>query len=128
MLDDDTIQRHPFARTDDDDRAHSHLFRRHGHFSYLFFLTSYLYIRHIRSDIHQVCNAPSALPLGIALEELAYLEEEHDEDRLWKLRLSTRQKADGEGSDGGYRHQEVFVEGVAMSHTLGRLLQRLVAY
>ena len=85
-------------------------------------------MRHVRPEVHQVSNAASALSLGIALEELANLEEQHDENRLGKLRLGARQETDAESTDGGHRHQEVLVERVAVSHTIDGLLQRLVAY
>ena len=83
---------------------------------------------HVRTDVHQVGYAPSALPFGITLEQLANLEEQHNEDRLRELRLGTRQEADAQRADGSHRHQEVLVHGVAVSHTLSSLLQRLVAY
>ena len=57
---------------------------------------------HIRSDVHEVGNALTALSLGIALEQLSHLEEQHDEDSLRKLRLGTRQETDAEGTDGGH--------------------------
>ena len=85
-------------------------------------------MRHIRSNVHEVSNTLAALSLGVALEELTNLEEQHDEHRLGELRLSAGQEPDAEGTDGGHRHQEVFVESIAVSHTLSGLLQRLVAY
>ena len=83
---------------------------------------------HVRTDIHQMGDAATALSLGIALEEFTYLEEQHDEDGLWDLGLGTRQKTDGKSADGGHRHQEVLVEGIAVCQTLGSFFQRLVTY
>ena len=81
----------------------------------------------VGADVHQVGDALAALSLGIALEQLADLEEQHDEHRLRELRLGTRQEADGEGADGGYRHEEMLVEGIAVDDALDSLLQRVVA-
>ena len=80
----------------------------------------------VGANIHQMGDAITTLTLGIALEELANLEEEHDKHCLGVLRLSTRQETDAEGTDGGDRHEEVLVEGVALKHTLDSLFQRVV--
>ena len=60
-----------------------------------------------------------------ALEELAHLEEQHDEHRLGELRLGARQEADGERAQRGDGHEEVLVQGLAVHQRLGRLGQRL---
>ena len=73
-----------------------------------------------------MCDALAALPLGVALEELAHLEKQHDEDGLSHLRLSIRQETDGERTDGGYRHQEMLVEPVAMHDAFGGLMKCLM--
>ena len=73
-------------------------------------------------------NAVAALALGVALEEFTYLEEEHHEHCFGELRLGTRQEADAEGTDGGDRHKEMFIKGIALQDTLPRLVQRFVAY
>ena len=83
---------------------------------------------HIRTDIHQVRNALTALPLGITLKQFAQLEEKHDKHRLWKFRLSTWQEADAEGADSSYGHQEMLVEGIAFQEALQRFLQCVVTY
>ena len=72
-------------------------------------------------------NALAALPFGIALEEFADLEEQHHEDGLGELGLCPREEADAEGTDGGNRHQEVLIEGIAVGDSLRSLLQRVVA-
>ena len=77
--------------------------------------------------LHQVSNGTAALSFGIALEELAHLEEQHHEDGFGKLGLSARQEADGQCPDGSYRHEQVLVEGIAVGQSLGSLLQCLVA-
>ena len=70
----------------------------------------------------------AALALSIALEEFANLEEEHDEDSLWKLRLRARQETDAEGADSSDRHEEMLVEHLALHDALPCFMQRLVAY
>lgn len=83
---------------------------------------------HLRPDIHQVGDALSALPLGIAFEQLAHLEEEHHEDRLRKLRLGSWHETDGECTDGGHCHEEILVQRFAVQQTFRGFLQRLEAY
>jgi hypothetical protein len=73
------------------------------------------YVRDVGPDVHEMADALSALPLGIALEELAHLEEEHDEHRLQELRLGPWQEADAQCADGGHRHEEMLVEGTAVT-------------
>ena len=85
-------------------------------------------MRYIRPYIHEVGNAVATLALGVALKEFANLEEQHDEDGLRELGLSTRQEADAEGTDGGHRHEEMFVEHVALGNAFPCLVQRLMAY
>ena len=63
-----------------------------------------------------------------ALEELADLEEQHDEDRFGELRLSARQEADRERAEGGDAHQEVLVQRLAFSERLGGFLERVPAH
>ena len=83
---------------------------------------------HVRTDIHQVRDALTALALSIALEQLAHLEEQHDEDGLRELCLGTWQEADAQGTDGGYRHQQVLVHGFTMHQAFHSFLQRIIAY
>lgn len=83
---------------------------------------------HLRPDIHQVGDALSALPLGIAFEQLAHLEEEHHEDRLQKLRLGSWHETDGKRTDGGHRHEKVLVQRFAVQQSFCGFLQRLEAY
>ena len=85
-------------------------------------------MRHIRPDIHEVGNAVATLTLSIAFEKFANLEEQHDEDGLRELSLGTREEADAEGADGGHRHEEMFVEHVALGNTFPCLMQRVVTY
>lgn len=83
---------------------------------------------HLRPDIHQVGDALPALPLGIAFEQLAHLEEEHHEDRLRKLRLGSWHETDGECTDGGHCHEEILVQRFAVQQSFCGFLQRLEAY
>ena len=79
----------------------------------------------IGPDVHQVGDRFPAAAFRDALEELAHLEEQHDEHRLGELRLGARQEADGERAQRGDGHEEVLVEGLAVHQRLGRLRQRL---
>ena len=82
-FDDDTIQRHFLTRTDDDDGADLHLSWRN------IMNLSLFYMSHIRTDIDEVGDTLTALPLRITFEEFSHLEEQHDEDGLWELCLGT---------------------------------------
>ena len=73
-------------------------------------------------------NALTTLPLGIALKEFAHLEEEHHEDGFRILCLCPWQEAYQQRTDGGDGHEEVLVEGIAVSDALPCFAQRLVAY
>ena len=68
-------------------------------------------------------NAVPTLSFSILLEQLPYLEKQHNEHSLRKFRLSTRQETDAQGSDGRYRHQEIFIEQIPFNDTLSRLLK-----
>ena len=113
-LDNHTIQGHLLARTNHDDGAHLDNLWRNILNSFSPSLLLSFQMRYIWSDIHQMGNAVAALTLGIALEELAYLEEEHHEDCLRELGLSPRQKAYSQGTNGSDRHQEVLIKGIAL--------------
>ena len=73
-------------------------------------------------------NALTTLPLGVALKQLTYLEEEHHEDGLGELRLSPWQEADEQGTDSSYRHQEMLVEPVAFDNSFGCLFEGVETY
>ena len=68
------------------------------------------------------------LSLSIAFKEFTHLEEKHDENSLSKLSLLARKETDAQGSYGGNGHQEMFIEHIAMSNTLGSLAQGVVTY
>ena len=68
-------------------------------------------------------NAVPALSFSILLEQLPYLEKQHNEHSLRKFRLSTRKETDAQGSDGRYRHQEILIEQVPVNNTFSRLLK-----
>ena len=122
-FDDQAIERHFLTRADDDGLAYPHRVGTDG-----LQLSIALHIGHVGADVHQMGNALAALPFGIALEEFADLEEQHHEDGLGELGLCPREEADAEGADGGYRHQEVLIEGIAVGDSLSSLFQRVVAY
>ena len=79
---------------------------------------------YVWTDVHQMRNTLTTLPFSITLKEFAHLEEEHYKDCLRKLRLSSWQEADAESAYGGYGHQEMLVEGVALHQAFSSLLQR----
>ena len=83
---------------------------------------------HIWTDIHQMGDTVAALAFGVTLEEFANLEEKHHENGLRKFVLGTRKEADAESSDGGNRHEEMFIERIATGDTFPSLMQCLVAY
>ena len=71
--------------------------------------------------------AVAALSFGITFKKFAYLEEKHDKYRFRKLCFSTRKETNSQRTNRGYRHQEVLIEGIAMSYALDSLVQRLVS-
>ena len=73
-------------------------------------------------------NTLTALPFSITLKEFAHLEEKHHKDSLRKLRLSSWQEANAESAYGGYGHQEMLIEGVALQQSLHRFFQGPKAY
>ena len=85
-------------------------------------------VGHVGANLHQVLDAVTALALGIALEELSHLEEEHHEDSLGKFRFGSGHEANAERAQRGHRHQEVLIERLAPPDAFPRLAQRLSAY
>ena len=83
-------------------------------------------MRHVGADIHQVGDAVTALTLGIALEELAYLEEEHHEHGFGILRLGIWQESDTEGTDGSDSHQQMFIKRFAFRNSFPCLMEGLM--
>ena len=73
-------------------------------------------------------DAFAAPALGIALEQLADLEEQHHEHGFRKLGLRARQEAYAERAYGGDGHQEVLVEHVSFDYALRGLHEGLAAY
>ena len=82
----------------------------------------------IGAHLYEMGNAIAAAALGVALKELAHLEEKHHKDRLGKLGVGAGHEPDGEGTDGGDCHQKIFVEHAAMHYPLGSLAQRRRAH
>ena len=78
--------------------------------------------------IHKMGNTGFASSFSIALKEFANLKKQHDEDRFRKFCFCTWKESDAEGSECGHRHEEMFVEGVAVGYTLSGFLQRVIAY
>ena len=80
-------------------------------------------IRRIGADFHKMGDGAAAAAFGYSLEEFADLEEQHDEHRLRKLRLCSRQKSDRQGAQSCHRHQEVFVECITVGKALSGFFQ-----
>ena len=120
---DDAVERHALAGAYHDGLAHSHLIGRNG-----LHRPSALHMGGIGAHLYEMGNAVAAAALGVALKELAHLEEEHHKDRLGKLGVGAGHEPDGEGTDGGDCHQKVFIEHASMHYALGCLAQRRRAH
>ena len=120
-VDDYAVERHLFARLDDDDRADCDLVRVD-----LFELAVYLNVRVVWADIHKGGNILAALADGVALKQLADLVEQHDGDGFVVVAalFVNRQR---ERADGGDSHQEVFIEHPAVTDALAGLFKNVVA-
>ena len=68
-------------------------------------------------------NAVTALALGVGFEKLTDLEKQHDENRFRKLCLCPREEANTKRTDGGNRHEEMFVKCFTMCQTLCGFLE-----
>ena len=115
---DDAVHGHLLAGLDDDDLAGRDRFGCDRHDTAVSF-----HMGRIGPDVHQVGDRFPAAAFRDALEELAHLEEQHDEHRLGELRLGARQEADGECAQRGDGHEEILVQGLAVHQRLGRLRQ-----
>ena len=114
-LQDDAVQGHPLSGLDDDGVSHLHLIGVHlDQFPVL------LHIGVVRADVHQGGDGLPGLAHGVALEELAHLVEEHDEDGLGVL-------AGGKGPHSGNGHQEVLVKDLAVGDVPHRLPEHIPA-
>ena len=60
---------------------------------------------------------------GVTFKKLTDLEKQHDEDRFGELGFGPWQETNAKCSNGGNRHEEMFVESLAMSQSLGSFLQ-----
>ena len=81
---------------------------------------------HVRPNVHQMGNALAAASFGVSLEEFAYLEKQHYEHRFRELRLGSWQETDEQCTDGGYRHEEMLIEGIAVNQSFDGFLQGVV--
>jgi len=71
---------------------------------------------------------PAAVAFRYSFEQLTNPEKEHDEDRLGILGFGAIEKADRKGSDGGDRHEEVFIQSLSVDQAFGSLFQRIESY
>jgi len=72
-------------------------------------------------------DALAALAFGITLEQLAYLEEEHNEYGLRELGFHTGQEANAKGADSSYRHKEMLVEHIPVQNAFQGFFKSVVA-
>ena len=107
---------------------HYHLTDRHFVWRHRKHLAATLHACLVGAYAHEVRYAVAALALSIAFKHLAYLKEQHDEHRLGKLRLGSRQETYAESPHRGYRHEEILVEHVATGDSFPCLLERVVAH
>ena len=82
----------------------------------------------IGTHLHKVRYAASALAFGIALSPFAHLEKQHHCNCFGKSLVASGQKAYRECADGGYRHEEMLVEGIAVRQSFSGFLQCREAY
>ena len=62
----------------------------------------------VRRDVHHGGDGLAALAHGVALEQLAYLVEEHDRGTFGHVRLGVREEDHRERAHGGDGHEETF--------------------
>ena len=117
-FDDGAVEGYFPAGPDHYDFSCIHFFGRDG-----LSLPAALHLGCVRTDFHQVRDAVAAPALGVTLEQLAYCEEQHDEDRFREFGLRPGQEADAEGTDGGQGHEEVLVEDVSAGNAFCRFFQ-----
>ena len=80
----------------------------------------------IRADVHKCGDVPAAFAYGVALEELAYLVEEHNGDAFGIIAIFVN--CQGHGPQSGNGHQEVFVQGLAVHYALTGLVEHIIAH
>jgi len=73
----------------------------------------------VRADVHELLDGPAALVDRHVLEQLAHLEEDHDEHGLGVL-------PDRERADGGKRHEEILLEQLAVKNLFDGLPHDIV--
>ena len=69
----------------------------------------------------------AAVVFGIVFEEFTKLEEQHNEDCLWKFRLRTGQESDKQCAYCGNAHEKVFVEDFPLHDALYSFADNVVA-
>ena len=61
--------------------------------------------------------------LGYSFEHLAYLEEKHHEHSLGELGLGAGQEPYDQGTDGGYAHKEILIQGLTVDKGFSGLFE-----
>ena len=121
-LHDLAIEGYLLPRTNENRVSHVHVRRRDG-----LYLAVALHVGGVGTDVHELRDGRAALVLGEVLEELAHLEEEHDEDGLGELGLTAWDEADEKRAERGDGHEEVLVEGLSPDDALAGLGEHVVA-
>ena len=118
---DGTVNRNLLTGLDDDDAADLDLVRIDA-----LKLAVLFDIRVVGADVHQGADVAAALADGVALEQLAYLVEQHDRDGLAKIgaALIHGQRDGTDSSDG---HKEVFIKDLLVENALEGLAENVIA-
>ena len=90
-------------------------------------LSPAFHICRIRPDVQKLGNGTLTVALCNSFKQLADLEEQHNENRLGKLLLSSRHKADQKCSDCRNAHQEIFIKNLSLTDMLHGFLQNIEA-
>ena len=119
---DHTVERNALARLHDDLVAHGDLVRIH-----LYKLAVAHDVGVVGRDIHHVGDRFARFADRIALEQLAYLIEQHDCSALGHMRIGIGKQHERERADGRHAHEEVLVEHLAVPDVSRRFEQHVVA-
>ena len=109
------VQGDALSGLDNDGVSHCHLLRVH-----LLQTILRLDVGVVGADVHEGGDGSPGPIHRVALEQLAHLIEQHDEDGLRVL-------SDGQGADGGQGHQEVFIKDLPVGDVAYRPPQHIPA-
>ena len=81
----------------------------------------------LRCDVHHIRDGLARLVHGVALEQLAHLEEQHNGGALGHMRLGVGEQHQGERAESGHGHEEVLVQRVPVRKASQRAGDDVVA-